>query len=245
MKIANIKPIPKYIIKLIRKADIKEHPYPCGNTRFYSYLTKNCGELVKVTVAVRHKYKEWYCKQVAVHGIDSKLCFVKDMLFTYIAGYTVGWHDVGISKEARWYEFGWGESDTRYFDPYAPIVNPEYALSIPEFKYSAVDKYGYCNIFKYLRLYRQYPEAEYIVKMGLQEFADSRMILQQAKKDKAFRKWLFKNRNDIALHGLYVETILTAYKSKKPIQETQKYLQMKNSFRLSLNSSAIGLLYLS
>ena len=55
MKEMKIKPVPKYIVNLIRKRDKEVHPKPCGNTRFYSYLTKNDGELVKVTVAVKHR----------------------------------------------------------------------------------------------------------------------------------------------------------------------------------------------
>ena len=54
MLIEKIKPIPKYIVEKIRKRDAIRYPDPHGNTRFYSYLTKNDGELVKVTVAVRH-----------------------------------------------------------------------------------------------------------------------------------------------------------------------------------------------
>jgi hypothetical protein len=91
MLIEKIKPIPKYIVKKIRKRDAIRYPDPHGNTRFYSYLTKNDGELVKVTVAVRHRYKNWHYKQVAAHGIQSDRCFVKDMCFTYIGGYSVGW----------------------------------------------------------------------------------------------------------------------------------------------------------
>ena len=96
MKIEKIKPIPKYIFKKIQKAD-KTHPYQGGSyTRFYSYLTKNDGELVRVTVAVKNYRKKWHCKQVAVHGIHSKTCFVKDMAFYYIYGNVVGWYEQGI-----------------------------------------------------------------------------------------------------------------------------------------------------
>lgn len=231
MKIEKIKPIPKYIIKKIQEADRKSNPYIRGNARFYAYLTKNDGELVKVTVAVKTKYDKLYCKQVAVHGIDSKRCFIKDIVYYYIGGYIVGWNDLGLTKEPKWYEFGqWGEIEDKYFDPSAPVVNPEYALTIPEFKYSAADQYGYCTILKYLRLYRKYPEAEYIVKMGLQEYADSRMILQKAHKDKAFRKWLYRNAHIIRYRGYYVETILTAYKEKQSLDKTQAFLKRKNSF---------------
>lgn len=78
MKAEKIKPIPKYILKRIQRAD-KTHPYyGRGYTHFYSYLTKNDGELVRVVVAVKNCRKKWYYKQVAVHGIHSKTCLVKD-----------------------------------------------------------------------------------------------------------------------------------------------------------------------
>ena len=75
MKIEKIKPVPKYIEKMIRKRDRSYYPEQDNRLRYYSYLTKNDGELVKVTVAVKNRYKKWYCKQVAVHGIHSKQCF--------------------------------------------------------------------------------------------------------------------------------------------------------------------------
>ena len=52
MKMEKIKPVPKYIVARIKKLDAKTHAKPSGLVRYYSYLTKNDGELVKVTVAV-------------------------------------------------------------------------------------------------------------------------------------------------------------------------------------------------
>ena len=101
MMIEKIKPIPKYIVEKIRKRDAIRYPEPHGNTRFYSYLTKNDGELVKVTVAVRHRYKNWHYKQVAVHGVHSDRCFVKDMCFTYIGGYSVGCMNNAADTESK------------------------------------------------------------------------------------------------------------------------------------------------
>ena len=43
MKIEKIKPIPKYLLARIKKADEKNNVYLPGRTRFYSYLTKNDG----------------------------------------------------------------------------------------------------------------------------------------------------------------------------------------------------------
>lgn len=160
MKIEKIKPIPKYIQKKIKLYDDKLKTAPFGRTRFYAYFTKNDGELVKVTVAVQEYKKQWYCKPVVVHGVHSDRCFGKDIKFTYIAGYTVGWHDRGLSKYPDWYEsndWGWASDDS--FDPYAPIVNRDYILQhFPEYKYSAVDRYTGIHVFKYLRLYEKFPQ---------------------------------------------------------------------------------------
>ena len=71
MKIEKIKPIPKYILARIKKADKQNNVTLPHQTRFYAYLTKNDGELVKVTVAVKYRYKKWLYKQVAVHGVHS------------------------------------------------------------------------------------------------------------------------------------------------------------------------------
>ena len=106
MKIEKIKPIPKYIVERIKRVDKQNNITIPGHTRFYSYLTKNDSELVKVTVAAKEKRNKWYCKQVAVHGVHSDKCFVKDMNFTYIAGYTVGWHSEGLTNQRCWYEYG-------------------------------------------------------------------------------------------------------------------------------------------
>ena len=43
MKIEKIKPIPKYIIELIKKRDKHDYPAQNGATRYYDYLTKNDG----------------------------------------------------------------------------------------------------------------------------------------------------------------------------------------------------------
>ena len=59
MKIEKIKPRPKYIQKQIKHYDDILKPEHVGRTRFYAYFTKNDGELVKGTVAVREYKKQW------------------------------------------------------------------------------------------------------------------------------------------------------------------------------------------
>lgn len=230
MKIEKIKPIPKYIEKKIKTID---RTYPVrGRTRFYAYLTKNDGELVKITVAVKEKKNKWCCKQVAVHGVHSDKCFVKDMEFTYVGGYIVGWYAEGFGKHKPWYEDGyWGWTDDKLFDPYAPIINREYILEhFPEYKFSAIDRYTGVNVFKYLRLYEQYPQMEYLTKLGLQNIAFSKQILRLCDKDKKFRKWLSNNRQDITLSSYYISSIINAYKTNGSIQEIDNFERRKTRF---------------
>ena len=236
MKIEKIKPIPKHIAKKIISID-KKRDLAYNQKRFYAYFAKNDGELVKVTVAARRYQGEIYLKQVAVHGIDSNSCFSKDMNCHYIAGYSVGWYDMGITKQRSWYEDAiWYEYyPEKAYDPYTLLVNPEYITSIPEFKYCAIEKYFYQeNALKYLRTYRQYPEVEFLTKLDLSRIALSKQILKLARVDKAFRKWLGKNRLKLKYESYDIKVIIDAYKTKKDIRVLQQiYNRRKELYHAS------------
>jgi hypothetical protein len=220
MKVDKIKPIPKSIIAEIKKRETT----PDGHTRYYSYLATNDRELVKITVAVKHKNKQMYYKQCAVHGIKSDECFVKDMCFTYIGGYQTGWHYEGLTKDKKWYEDGeWGTADVKYFDVYAPILNIEFLARYDQYKYSAYELYPYTDILQYLKLYEQYPQTEYLIKFGLSHYVQYKQILKKISKDKTFQKWLFNNHSLLASKNYYVSSILKAYKENKPLDVVQTY----------------------
>lgn len=228
MKIEKIKPIPQYILARIKKRDKEAHIYSQGKTRFYSYLTTNDKELVKVTVAVKYKDGNWYYKQCAVHGIHSDKCLAKDIACFYMCGYTVGWFDEGLQKRPKWYEDGeWYWNDDKLFDPFAPIVNKEYIAKFPEYKYSAYELYSGEDILQYLRIYEKYPQAEYLVKLGLMEYAKNKQILKKAGEDKRFRKYLSANRKEIKSNLYYISTVLQAYQKNKPLAEIQFYESKK------------------
>lgn len=198
MKDTKIRPIPKYIRERIYKKDLELCPEQKGAVRYYAYLTKNDGELVKVTVAVKSRKNKWYCKQCAVHGIHSGKCYVKDMAHFYIGGYVVGWYAEGLQRYAKWYEdSNWGWSFDKLFDPWAYLVNREYLAKFPEYRYSAVELYDGVDILKYLRIYEQYPQVEYIMKLGLKQFFDSKQILKKTSEDKNFCKWLIKHKDEL------------------------------------------------
>ncbi len=216
-----IRPMPKYIEKRIKKMDKQRKPEQNGVLRFYSYLAIWDKELVKVTVAVKNRYKTWCCKQVIVHGVHSDLCLLKDIVYYRMSGYSVGWWDEGHTTYPKWYEGGWGDQDDRYFNPYAPIVNPEVVKKIKEYKYSAYELFDGVDILPYLRLYEEYPEVEYITKLGLTHYVLKKQLLKKAHKDKGFRTWLGRNREQLTQHFYDIPVIIRAYSKNIPLDKAQ------------------------
>lgn len=228
MKIEKIKPIPQKILAKIKATDKRIGHKPCGHVRFYAYFTMNDKELVKVTVAVKEYKRTWYCKQVAVHGLHSDKCFRRDIEYSYMGGYSVGWYAEGITPNPRYWEDGkWYQADDKYYNPFAHFINPEYVYRFPEFKYSACELYQGSDLLNYLRTYEKYPQAEYLVKLGLSRYAESKQILEKVAKDKRFRKFLSANRLELDKPLYYVSSIMSAYKTNQPIQEVQAYEEAK------------------
>ena len=233
----DIKPIPKYIAQMIKNKDKNYSNY----VRFYAYYTTIKKELVKITVACKNFEKQWFCKQVAVHGVHSDTCYVKDMEYS-LMGFSVGWYKQGISQEKRNYydDDRWQTAEDKYYDPIAPIVNRKYPLKFEAYKYSCVDKYPYADAIKYLRIYEQYPETEYLMKLGLYHLATNKSILKKARKDKAFRKWLIANaeplKNEYGNYGYYSgKTILFSYKENLSIVEGLKIAIAKDELLKDYN----------
>ena len=216
-----IKPIPKKIVSVIKRVDKTHYKTPCGNTRCYSYLATWKKELVKITVAVKHYKEEWYCKQVAVHGLRSTNALVKDVEFFTVAGYVFGWHDIkACSRKKHWEDGKWYSCNGKYFDMYAPCVNLDYLERFPEYQYSEYKNAHFTEILGYLRLYEEFPEAEYLVKSGLKYYATSKTILKKVRKDKSFHKWLVAHKDYDLINGkYYCNAILHAYKHNVPIKQ--------------------------
>lgn len=219
-----VKPIPKRIVALIKREDKKHYPTPCGNHRCYSYLATWKKELVKVTVAVKHYKEKWYCKQVAVHGLHSKNALVKDVEYFSVAGYVIGWNDIkACSRPKAWEDGRWYSCDDKWFDLYAPCVNLEYLDRFPEYKYSEYKRGNFIDILGYLRIYEEFPQAEFLIKSGLKAYAMNKTILRQMKKDKSFHKWLVAHLDCNMLDGrYYCNAIITAYKNNIPLETAHR-----------------------
>lgn len=216
------------MLKQIQKLDKINCPEPDGHNRFYKYYTEYRKELCEVIVAVRHYRKKWFCKQVIVHGIHTDKVWIRDICLT-MGCYHIGWYRDGISKYQHWYDYDWGYNDAKYFNMYAEIVNKDYILSLPEYKYSAVNLYIYNDVLKYLKAYEQYPQTELLVKAGLVKYATSKMILRHCAKDKQFCKWLYLHREE-ANKCCYITSLIKAYKQNRSMKEIDEFDIFKKSF---------------
>lgn len=148
-----------------------------------------------------------------------------------MGGYRVGWFAEGIKYPCNippFYNDGkWYAVEYKYFNTWAPVINPKFALTLPQFRYSAVDIQDPPCIVTYLRTYLKYPQVEYLVKAGLGKYADSTMILKKIGEDKAFRKWLMAHRAELTEHYYYVDVILRAYRTGKSLDALQTYREAK------------------
>lgn len=244
----DIKPIPKYIMDEIYKRDLKIYPWQESTVRFYAYLTIWKKELVKVTVAVTKQKKQWCCKQVAVHGVHSDKCFVRDMEYNYIGyGYRIGWFAEELQSSQKRFEDGkWYAADTKYYDPYAPLINRGVIAKKPEYKYSAYQHYTGRDIISYLRIYERFPQTEYMLKNGLCAYAENITLLKKFGKDKKFCKWFIRHRKELALpygNTYNVTTIREAYKTGRPLDEVKHFLFAKKQFEREARFNPIRQLF--
>ena len=222
---SKVRPIPQSIAKKIRKLD--ERVGYGNKARCYAYLARICKELVKITVVCKTYENQWFCKQVAVHGVHSDVCLVRDMEYTFL-GYSFGWYDEGLSPYRKQFEDGqWYTANDKSYDPQVPVVNKGYALKFDEYKYSALNKYPYGDVIKYLRIYEHFPQAEYFIKIGLPHLATNTTLLKKAASNKSFRRWLIQNtkllRNEYGnLPYFSGKIILSAYKNNRTLLEEQR-----------------------
>ncbi|MDE6275733.1 MAG: PcfJ domain-containing protein [Clostridia bacterium] len=244
LKIEDIKPIPKYMLKLIYKQDKTHYPAQNKITRFYSYLTKFGGNLVKVIVACRNYRSKWYCKQVVIRDIHSPHCLIKDINFIMLAGYVVDWYAQGLTKTAKWWSYDtWDYIDNKYFNLCPTTINVEYALKFTKYKYSAVDLYRGFDTLKYLKLYEEYPHAELLVKLGLSKLATSKTILRKTKQDKKFCKWIIRNKSELSTQYYYISTILHAYQTSRPLSIVQNIEYTLKNFKSKDTAANIRALF--
>ena len=168
---------------------------------------------------------------------------VRDLEYCYLGiyAYRVGWYDEGIkyryNLRPNYNDGKWYPADFKYYNPWATVVNSEYSLKFDAFRYSAIEILNPVCPITYLRTYLKYPQTEYLVKLGLGKFIGSKMILARAGKDKKFCKWLIANKPELQNKYFYIDVVLRAYRTGKPLDTLQAYREAKLKLK---NDSSLG-----
>lgn len=84
-----------------------------------------------------------------------------------------------------------------------------------------------------------------LMKARFWMYCDSVTILKRIGKDRAFCKWLIRNREELTdrQDRFYVETVLLSYKSGRPLQKVQEFLSTKKRLLKEADSRRVFALF--
>ena len=196
---------------------------------FVSYIEYIDGEILeRVFASRRYKGKGVAITEVYRDATGSTAPAYKNLTYSKMAGYT----PIFKPEDRYQYQGGWGfmvfsKDDYDQWDsPIMPMnfgrvyLNTDLLKTIPEFKYCG---YSGGDLITYLNNYRKDNSIEMFGKMGLPL---SPILINKAKKDKQFRRFLWEHDNEIAIYG--IQAALYAYKHNKSIEESRRICFVKN-----------------
>lgn len=200
-------------------------------TKFCAYLECVDGDIVERCFATKQKKGVVKITEVTRTSVDVQHVIVKNLLYCYPAGYSAIYE-----PEDRYYRCGgypykafskedfdkWTASDGRCGFSYITL-NPEIIFTVPEYKYCGYSDGTGTGVISYLRAYKKDKNVEFLGKMGL---SLSPILMNKAKKDGKFRKFLWDNHNGIALYG--IQAALYAYKNSIDVEKARRICNERN-----------------
>lgn len=194
-----------------------------GNRNFVSWLQSVEDDVIQRTFAFRKlKGKELEITEVMRRITDNENYLIKNLY----GGYFFGYHAVYQKEDKKWISRGypyivfsaedfdvWDECSGKPLGLWSKAINPE-ILQNTRFRYCGYDASMGCDVISYLNMYIEHPCVEYFGKMGI---SPTMTLIRTAERDKAFRKWLYRNRNGASCYGS--KAILYAYKHHISVNE--------------------------
>ena len=203
-------------------------------TKFVAYLQYIRGEMVERTFATRVGKGKIRITEVMRHATGKHTPIVRNLISGGMSGYRA------VYKAEDYVIRSWGypitvfsKSDFNIWFPLAGAVGFGYVTINPQAIFTA-DEFKYCgyttgSVISYLNAYRKDKNVEFFGKMGLQL---SPKLMNKAKKDGKFRRFLWDNHNAIALFG--VQAGLYAYKNNITVEEARRACYEKNKLIASI-----------
>lgn len=217
-----VNPLPKEVEDWCRENSVST------STKFVAYLQYIRGEMVQRMFATRVGKGKVRITEVMRHATGKHSPIVRNLISGGMNGYRA------VYKAEDYVIRSWGYPITVFpksdFDVWFPLVgavgfgyvtiNPQAIFTADEFKYCG---YTTGSIISYLNAYRKDKNVEFFGKMGLQL---SPVLMNKAKKDGKFRRFLWDNHNAIALYG--VQAGLYAFKNGITVEEARRACYEKN-----------------
>lgn len=215
---ANFMYIPASIMTIINRCD-------CTSSSYVGWLNVLGDDVVLRIWAYRRtkKYGLEYREVIRATPHNEGLIY-RDMYLTYASGYRVVYKP-GRAKSSSWYGYSYYDYDESDFGKWEwmPKIGIRYnilnldILKDTQYKYCGYSGVG--EFLEYIRLWIKYPETEYLGKMGIRP---SVKLLQKAKKDKGFAKYLKKvSESDDKWYG--VNTMIFAYDNGISLENADKF----------------------
>lgn len=215
---ANFIYVPAQIMQTINQ-------YDCTSSSYVGWLHRIGDDVILRIWAYRRtkKYGLEYREVIrATPHNEGLIC--RDMYLTYASGYRVVYKP-GRAKSNSWYGYNYYAYDETDFGKWdwMPKIGIRYnilnldILKDTQYKYCGYSGVG--DFLDYIRLWIKYPETEYLGKMGIRP---SVKLLQKAKKDKGFAKYLKKvSESDDKWYG--VNTMIFAYDNGVSLENADKF----------------------
>lgn len=189
-----------------------------GRCQFVSYLEKYKDEVLQRVFAYKKpKGKDLLITEVLRRLSGEKTYLMKNCYDSGFAGYQAIFNKKKIPYFIDESDFDvWFEMEGNTFKIGYAIINPELLLET---------KFKYCNfqgqqyLMDYLNTYIEYPNLELLSKLGIRP---SKTLLQKAKKDRQFCKFLSQHKQEINRYGS--PATLLAYKNQISISDAHRSL---------------------
>lgn len=193
-----------------------------GRKHFASFLQYIDGEIVERVFATRlYKGKGLHITEVYRNSTGKSAPVYKNLIYSRMAGYTPVFEAKDIYYRSGGYPCkAFGKEDFDVWDvPVMPMgiwrvyVNADMLKEVEEFKYCG---YSCGDVINYLRNYRRDNSIELMGKMGIPL---SPALIGKCKEDKQFRRFVFDNRDNVAVYG--TQATIYAYKNHLPIDKAR------------------------
>ncbi len=204
----------------------EEHASSTGYT-FASIICYFEGEIIERAFGMRRYKKDGVrITEVRRRGTGETKTWIKNIIYYFMAGYTVVFKKEDRFTRSCGYpiktfykeDFDIWFPSTGYDNFFCTCINGDLLKSIDEFKYCG---YSGGDVIDYLNKYRKSPMLEFFEKLHLPA---STLLINKAKKDKAFRTFLLKNIEEVRKFGPKIAVY--AYNHQLPINAA--YIGLNN-----------------